>query len=81
MQNQPPMIPNPGDIIYPKCPHCGEQPARCISSPFEMGAFLALAIFCGNPLCAKLLNVQALSPLEEQKKSLIEVPLASNRRM
>lgn len=38
-------------VQYPKCQHCGEQPARVLSATFPMGALVAMVLFCGNPAC------------------------------
>lgn len=49
-------------ITLPKCPYCGEQPARVRSMPFQLNQIMtALTIYCGNKTCAKILGVQVMS--------------------
>ncbi len=47
--------------LYPACPHCGQDPATLASLPIQMGVLQNIVIFCGNPACRKIINVQVMA--------------------
>lgn len=69
-----------GGMILPRCPHCGESPARILSSPFELGPFLWVTLFCGNPSCAKILTACPVGPKAGIEQGGERVPLLTDPR-
>lgn len=61
------------EVLYPKCPHCNESPARVVCSPFTLGIVTALTIYCGNPECCKIFTIVPIGPAQKEEP-LIAMP-------
>ena len=69
-----PMVPLPEGAMAPVCPHCGADPCNTtvLALTAENGSSQAL-IFCANPECRALFNVQILA-LPKQQAPQIATP-------
>ena len=57
----------------PRCPSCGERPARLSVMKFPLAGSLHAVYYCGNPECGVVFNV-ALLQVSQQAQPKILVP-------
>lgn len=61
--------------LTPRCPFCSDDPAKIISSSFEMGDVMAVTMYCANLKCRKIITIQIVGPsgraMMEQQRLIV----------
>jgi hypothetical protein len=58
----------------PVCPYCLTNPMILNSIVQQIPEFVLLLVFCGNPECSKLWNVEVLGPTRQMQQPRIVRP-------
>ena len=56
----------------PVCPYCASEDGVYTFRQFDVGPWVAVQIFCGNPDCRRLFNVQIIGPSKQAMNRAME---------
>jgi hypothetical protein len=54
-------------VPLPCCPHCGAELPGLGLFNWNAGSWMILAVYCSSSICRKILNMQVLPMVEEQR--------------
>lgn len=57
-------------VILPVCPYCGDDPAKLtIMNQLFPGGMIGAIMFCGNPVCRKIISTQIVGMAAQQQQA------------
>ncbi len=48
--------------LTPRCPYCGEDPAKFVTAYVEAGELATMVVYCAVQKCRKIFTIQVLGP-------------------